>query len=379
MPLTSPPQTGPPLQQVDRTYVLHRRRRFIYFGGCDYFRLSSHPAVTAAVRAAVGQYGLNVSASRITTGNHQLYIEAEKRLARFFGVEQAVLVSSGYVSNLIAAQSCKERFDHVLIDEKAHASLLDAAVFLGRPVRPFRHCDASSLQTQLAALKKGARPIVLTDGLFAQDGSVAPLADYLALLPRRGGLLVDDAHGVGVLGEKGRGARAGLAVRDHRVIETATLSKAFGVYGGVVLGRASEMRAVGGTRLFAGSTPVPLPVVAGILMAVALLQKDGGFQARLARNTAYVKKALNEAGLATVGNASPIVSLVPESPSAIAWLKRRLSAAGIYPTFVKYPGGPPMGHFRFALSSEHTREQLDRLIEVLAGMAVSSGPRRKLG
>ena len=118
------------LQQVKRTYVRQRGLTLSYFGGCDYFRLGSHPVVLAAVREGLQRYGLNVAASRLTTGNHRLYELLEKKLARFFGVESALLASNGYLPNLMVAQALAGEFSHALIDERAHGSLIDAAQFL---------------------------------------------------------------------------------------------------------------------------------------------------------------------------------------------------------------------------------------------------------
>ncbi|NBV23254.1 MAG: aminotransferase class I/II-fold pyridoxal phosphate-dependent enzyme, partial [Proteobacteria bacterium] len=169
----------------------------MYFAGCDYYRLASHPRVLAAVGRALKSFGLNVSSSRKTTGNHVLYDELEHELARFFHAEQAVLLDSGYVSNLAVAQALRGEFTHVLIDARAHTSLMDAAMMSGATVVPFTHRDVVDFRRQLSGLKEGARPMVFTDGMFSHDGSVAPLVEYLAVLPAKGALLVDDAHGAG--------------------------------------------------------------------------------------------------------------------------------------------------------------------------------------
>ena len=132
---------SPPLQQTDRTYFFFRGRKLSYFGGCDYFRLTSHPAVLRAVRDGLNQFGLNVAASRKTTGNHRLYEELERKLARLFTAERAVFVSNGYLTNLVVAQALAGEFTHALVDARAHASLQDAAALLGCPVIRFAHRD----------------------------------------------------------------------------------------------------------------------------------------------------------------------------------------------------------------------------------------------
>jgi 7-keto-8-aminopelargonate synthetase-like enzyme len=357
---------APPLQLVDRTSVRYLGRILTYFGGCDYFRLSSHPAVRRALRAGLEKFGLNVAASRLTTGNHPLYELAERRLAQFFGVEAVALVSSGYVTNLVVAQALAGTFTHVLIDEGAHTCLDDAAPFFKARVLAFRDRDPAHAARRLSQCGPKAKPILLTDGMFSLDGELAPVEAYLRLLPRDGALLLDDAHGAGTLGRTGQGTLEVLGVRDRRIIRTITLSKAFGAYGGAVLGtRALIRRIQTQSPLFAGNTPPPLPLVCAALKSLDLLRSDPALRRRLIRNTTHAKDRLRRAGWALPDTPSPILSFLPDGSGQVRRLKRGLLAAGIYPSFIKYPGGPPQGYFRFALSSEHTREQLDRLVDAL--------------
>ena len=283
-------ELAPTLQQVDRTWVIHRGRRLSYFAGCDYFRLASHPAVLAAMQDGVIRYGLNVAASRRTTGNHSLYEQLEQRLAAFFGAGSAVLVSNGYQTNLVVAQALAGRFSHVLIDAQAHASLVDAAPLFECPVLRFEHGNAEDVARIGRRLGARARPILLTDGMFAHNGEIAPLQDYLAALPKDAGVLVDDAHGAGTLGRRGRGTAEHLGVKDRRLIQTITLSKALGVYGGAILGpKTLRKRVISGSRLFGGNTPLPLPLANAALEALNLLRTDKAMRRRLAVNTLYVK------------------------------------------------------------------------------------------
>ncbi|HRZ54696.1 MAG TPA: pyridoxal phosphate-dependent aminotransferase family protein [Candidatus Paceibacterota bacterium] len=362
---------GPALQQLDRVFVRYRGRILVYFGGCDYFRLASHPDVLSAARDAAARYGLNVAASRATTGNHSLYLELENALARFFGVDRALLTPSGYATNLVAAQGLASHVTHALIDEQAHASLADAAELLGCQVHRFRHLSPSGLAGRLRRLPDTARPLVLTDGLFAREGTIAPLADYMLLLPRNGLLLVDDAHGAGVLGSSGRGTPEIRGVRrESRLIQTCTLSKAFGTYGGAILGSAPLIgRIVRHSRQFAGSTPLPPPLAAAALKAVRIARSDPGLRSRLLDRVRLVKDALCKTALAQPQTPSPVIAVQARTLPAAARLRKELLRRGIYPSLIRYPGGPPGGYFRFALSSEHTRKQLDALTASLLSVS----------
>ena len=173
-----------PLQQIDRTYVRFRQRKLSCFSGCDYFRLASHPRVLAALQAGVKKFGLNVAASRLTTGNHVLYTRLETELADFFAAESATLVSSGYVSNLVAAQAMAGNFSHALLDDDAHASVSDAARLLDCPVLQFKSRDVDALAAAVQRCGPESKLLVLTDGMFSRDGSAAPLAQYLKVLPK---------------------------------------------------------------------------------------------------------------------------------------------------------------------------------------------------
>ncbi len=364
-----------PLQQVDRTYICHRGRKLSYFGGCDYFRLSSHASVMAALVEGMQRYGLNVAASRLTSGNHKLYGELEKRLAAFFGADAALLVGGGYATNLVVAQSLAGQFSHALVDERSHSSLRDAAQFLDCPILQFKHRDTENFAGTLRRCGHRARVIVFTDGMFARDGAVAPLRAYLKLLPRDGLLVVDDAHGGGTIGHTGKGSVEVEGINRARVVQNITLSKALGVYGGAVLcSKALRARFVDQSRIFGGATPLPLPLTYAAAKALEILKTDRSLRRRLNRNADYVKAALRRAGFRLPENSSPIICIQLDNPRQIARWKRALLAAGILPPYSSYSGTDADGGFRFALSSEHDRQQLDNLIQTLKLFAPKAEP-----
>lgn len=357
-----------PLQQIDRTFVLQRGRKLTYFGGCDYFRLSSHPDVLRAFQKGLDRFGLNVAASRFTTGNHVLFGQLEKALTRFFGCQAAALLSNGYATNLALAQSLAGTFTHAFVDERSHGSPNDASGFLRCPVKTFAHRDTADLNRQLKAAGRTAKPIVLTDGLFSHDGSIAPLAGILRVLPRRGLLVVDDAHAAGTIGRTGKGSLEACGVSDSRIVQTISLSKAFGVYGGAILGSATAIRHVlERSRIIRGNTPLPLPLANAALTSVRLLRTDRRLRARLRTNTSRIKGALRAAGFPVMDNESPIVSVTPASRQHAARIERALLRANVFPTLIRYGAGPD--YFRFAISSEHTAAQIDALASALMASA----------
>jgi 8-amino-7-oxononanoate synthase len=345
--------------------VRYNGEKHSYFAGCDYFRLSSHPDVLQAFVEGLDRYGLNVAASRLTTGNHAIYEQLESRIAEFFEVEAATLVSNGYMANSVAAQGLAGEFSHVFIDRESHASLIDAAILLEARVIAFKRGDATDLRRRLRAAAACRRPLVITEGLFGHSGEIAPLREYLALLPRTGMLFVDDAHGAGTLGETGKGTVEELGIPSSRVIRAITLSKAFGVYGGAVLGsRKLRRRILRGSCVFLGNTPLPPPLAAAALKSLDILANDRALRRRLPAKTALVKNALRTARLPVGHPSAPIFSITPKRRQ-IPGLRKRLLDRGIYPSFIHYPGGPRDGYFRFAISSEHSEAQLTALIAAL--------------
>ena len=355
------------LQFVGLNQVRLRRRILTYFSGCDYFRLARDPRVAQAARAALRRHGLNVAASRRTTGNHRIYALLEAALTDFFEAEAALLLPDGYFAPLAVAQALAGEYTHVLVDELAHGALQDAAQMLAGTVTSFKHRDAGALARLAAKCGKDSRPIVLTDGMFSHDGSVAPLRGYLKILPARGLLVVDDAHGVGVLGATGQGTLEHAGVSRQRIVQCATLSKAFGAYGGVVLGSgALREKILEHSRLFAGTTPLPPPLAGAALTALRILRREPRRRTRLHQNALRVRARLRAAGWDIPEMPGPIVRLPPLEETQVGALKSRLLAAGIYPPFLKYGNSSASGYFRFVISSEHTRAQLDKLINLLA-------------
>jgi len=348
------------LVQVRRTCVKTEESVWSYFGGCDYFRLASDPRIKRAVSAAVLRFGTGVSASRKTTGNHPLYEELEARLAAFFGAP-AILTSNGYVTNLIVIQALRTRITHCLLDERAHPSLFDAARMADCPRETFAHQNPQALARLLARLPRTAKPLVLTDGMFAYDGSIPPLDQYFARLPPEARLLVDDAHAAGVI-SGGRGTPALFSLPRQRVVQTVTFSKAFGSFGGAILCN-EELRSLilEDSHHFTGSTPPPLPLAAGTIAALGIISHQRQMHQRLARNVNRVRSAL---GLSSCDREriNPILAIYSDSRKQKERLRAALKRLGVYPSLIRYPGAPEAEFFRFSISSQHSRRQLDQLV-----------------
>jgi len=364
-------------QQLDGNRVRWQGRTLLYFAGCDYFRLARHPAVIKAASTGLQRLGLNVAASRLTTGHHRIYDELETQLAQYFRSRAALVLPTGYLTSAVVAQSLAGDFACVLIDDRAHPALQDAARHFECPVTTFRHRDPEDVLRVLRGIRRRGRVVLLTDGMFSLEGAVAPLRAYLECLPEDAMLLVDDAHGAGILGENGRGTPEHEGVGRGRLVQCVTLSKALGAYGGAVMGTpALRRRIMERSRAFMGCTALPPPLANAALCSVRLLRDQGGaMRRRLRRNAEQVKAALRVLGYKVPELPGPIILLHPPTDRETRQLKRRLLEDGIYPPLLRYAGAPT-GCFRFVISSEHTAAQLDRLIRSLRrfkGAGISGG------
>ncbi len=302
---------------------------------------------------------MNVSASRRTSGNRAFYEALEQELAAFFQAESAVLISSGYMTDLTVGQALTGQFTHAFLDARSHPALLDATRFLECKVRRFRHRDAQDCARQIQRAGRPSRLIILTDGMFGHNGSVAPLRAYARVLPPQGRMLVDDAHGAGVLGENGRGSAELEDVQDRRLIRTITLSKAFGVYGGAILGSAELRNAViQRSRLFIGSTPLPPPLVHAVRESLRILRRRPALRRRVLSNTHRLRELIRAGGIPMLEMPGPVVEIRPSMADARAAIDQALLDQRILPPWIIYPGGVEGGYYRFAISAAHREEHL---------------------
>ena len=353
-----------------RTQVLFEGRPLVFFGGTDYHRLASHPEVVRALQEAAQSEGLSCAGSRLTTGNHPLLARLEARTAEFLGRGSVTACSGGYLANTVAVEAVRDDYWRFFLDAGAHPSLASAAECLPRDrVHPFRGFEPEDLARELRLnLRPGEKPLLLTDGVVGGSGQLPPLLAYWQLVREQGGaLLVDDSHGLGVVGPGGLGSPALAGLPPGACIQTGTYAKAFGAFGGLVAGAAGLAGKVAArSRAFVGATPIPPPLAAAALRAIGLLQEHPewitGLQARMAR----VRERITALGFPAVDSPAPIVSVTHGDVRRNRRLRTILLKAGIYPSFINYPGCPPGGHFRFAFSSVHTEAEVDALLRAIA-------------
>lgn len=346
-------------------------RQVLNFCSNNYLGLANHPRLVEAARRAVEKYGVGPAAVRTIAGTMDLHLELERRLAAFKGVEAAVSFQSGFNANLATVPALVGREDVIFSDELNHASIIDGCRLSGAKIVRYAHCDANSLREVIAAEQEAGfrRAMIITDGVFSMDGDVAPLADIYAVAQAHDYLLmVDDAHGEGVLGKGGRGIVDHFGLHGKVDLEVGTLSKAFGAVGGCVAGNGvvvEWLRQRGRPFLF--SSAMTAPDVAACIAAIDILEASTELVDRLWENADYFKAEMKELGFDTGASTTPITPIMLGEAALAQHFSRALFEAGVFAMAIGYPTVPRgKARIRVMISAAHSRADLDKGLEAFA-------------
>lgn len=352
-------------------------REVINLASNNYLGLANHPKLKEAALEAVRKFGTGSGAVRTITGTMAMHMELERKIAKFKHTEACVVFQSGFTANAGTVSSVLTPDDHIISDELNHASIIDGCRLSRAKIHVFRHKDVAHAEERLAALKEiNARKLLITDGVFSMDGDIGPL-DKLAELGEKYGaiVMVDDAHASGVLGRNGRGTvdHFGLHGRVH--IQVGTLSKAIGALGGYVCGSHDLIEYLyHRARPFLFSTSHPPAVTAACLAAFDLLEAEPERVQLLWDNTAYYKAALRDAGFDTGMSETPIVPVIVGEAKTAMEFSAALFEEGLWATGIGFPTVPKgRARIRTIVTSAHTREHLDRAVEILKRVAARMG------
>lgn len=346
-------------------------RPFLYFGGTGYLGIQARPELAEAADRAFRRYGIHPATSRSGYGETHPLVEAESAAARFFGSESCWVLPSGWAVGSALMDTHRSRNDRLFVDQHAHYALREAARASGRPIVDFDHLDPDALRSRIdATLLGNERPVVLTDGVFPVSGRIAPLDRYLGILNGYDDslLLVDDAHGVGVIGPGGRGT-VSMHGMEHseRVRFGGTASKALGGYGGLLPGTAIRVEELQGrSRWFEGSTPLPTPIAAATAVALRIAHEEPELRTALAARTAQLRAGLRALGVAVEDLPTPVVPIVLTDASAMRRLAEQLRQRGVLvPYLPRYAGIGSDGALRIAVFATHTAAHVDELLAAL--------------
>jgi glycine C-acetyltransferase len=346
-------------------------RRVLNFCANNYLGLANHPRLRDAAKRAIDAYGIGPGAVRTIAGTMTLHLELERKLAEFKHADACITFQSGFTANLATVPALTGEGDLIFSDELNHASIIDACrLSKARTIR-YAHNDSADLRRKLAEHTQFRRRLIISDGVFSMDGDIAPLDQLCDVAEDHGAILmVDDAHGEGVLGKGGRGIVDHFGLHGRVDIEVGTLSKAFGVVGGLVAGKKpiiDWLRQRGRPFLF--SSAMTAPDVAACIEAVNILQESDELVTRLWENARILRAGMQALGFDTGHSQTPIVPLMlGEAPLAQAF-SRKLFEAGVFAMAIGYPT-VPLGKARIRVmnSAAHTPEDLEQALDIFAAV-----------
>ena len=356
------------LESPQGAWLVVDGKKTLNFCSNNYLGLANHPRVIKAAKEAADTYGVGPGAVRSIAGTLNLHLELEKRLAAFKRVESAITFQSGFTANLATIPALVGKEDVIFSDRLNHASIIDGCRLSRAKIIPYDHCSPTSLKEELEKNRKEyRRALVVTDGVFSMDGDVAPLDEiYQVTRDHEVILMVDDAHGEGVLGEGGRGIVDHYNLHSKVDVEVGTLSKAFGVVGGVVAGNPLVVEWLYQRgRPFLFSSAMTLPDVAACIESVKILEESTELVDRLWENAEYFKSEMKTLGFDTGVSTTPITPvMLGEAPLAQEFSKQ-LFEAGVFAMAIGFPTVPRgLARIRVMLSAAHSKEDLDQALEI---------------
>ena len=341
-------------------------RDVILLGSNNYLGLSVHPIVTEAAATAARKYGTGASASRLMSGNCDLYTELEAKIAKVKETEAALVFGSGYLANIGTIPVLAGDRDLILSDALNHASLIDGCRLSHATKQIYRHCDIKHLESLLTQSTKFRRRLIVTDGIFSMDGDIAPLPEICELADRYDAMvMVDDAHSFGVLGEKGGGTVEHFGLENHGVIQMGTLSKAVGGLGGYVAGSADLINfLVNRARSFIFTTGLPPATLAGASAALDVIYSTPELRRRLSSNVLLLKNALLEKGFQLLPSETQILPLILGAADVASRFAEVLLSHGVYAPAIRPPTVPEgTSRLRLSVIASHTPEDLEIAVE----------------
>lgn len=349
------------------TRLADRDGPVLAFCSNDYLGLAAEPALGQALQAGAARWGCGSGASHLVSGHYAAHEALEARLARFVGMDDALYFSTGYMANIGVMPALVGRGDAIFADKVNHASLVDGALLSRAELIRYPHCDLAALEARLAA-STAPRKLIVTDGVFSMDGDIAPLPELLALAEtHRAWLLVDDAHGFGVLGPGGRGCLAHFGLASPRLIYMGTLGKAAGAAGAFVAGQREVVDwLINRSRSYIFTTGAPPALAETLLTAVDLIEHSDARRAHLGALIARLKAGLQLERWQLLPSDTPIQPLVIGDNHETLAVSRALDAEGLWVPAIRPPTVPKgAARLRITLSAAHSLEQVDRLTDTL--------------
>jgi 8-amino-7-oxononanoate synthase len=356
-----------PFEDSEGTVVRYEGREIIMLGANNYLGLTMHPKVREAAIEAIRRYGTSCTGSRFQNGNLSLHSELEERLAAFVGKETALSFSTGYQTNLGTIAALAGRGDVLVTDKEDHASIVDGCQMASGEMKRFRHNDMKDLERVLGKIDDDKGKLVIVDGVYSVGGDIAPLPEIVELSEKYGArLMVDDAHSLGVLAQ-GHGTAAHFGLTDKVDLIMGTFSKSFASIGGFIAGDEQIIHYIQHhARALIFTAGLPAPNVAAVLATLDIIENEPEYVENLWDNYRHMRKGLEKLGYDIGSTQTPIIPiLIGDDTRAILFWKA-LFEAGLFTNVFISPAVPPnMALLRTSYMATHTREHLDRALNIL--------------
>ncbi|GAB5605291.1 8-amino-7-oxononanoate synthase [Sideroxyarcus sp. TK5] len=359
------------LQTPQSPHIIVDGKPYLAFSSNDYLGLANHPQLIQALQQGAATWGVGAGAAHLVNGHFTPHHELEQSLAAFVGKPAALLFSTGFMANLGVVQALVGKDDTVYADKLNHASLNDAMLLSRASMQRYRHGDMSHLESLLAK-QHGGRKLVVTDAVFSMDGDIAPLPELLALCEKHDAwLLVDDAHGFGVLGQQGRGSLSHSGLDSPRIILMGTLGKAAGVSGAFVAAEQVVVDSlVNNAHSYVYTTASPPALAVALLESLTLIEQGDAMRAHLQRLIAKLRAGLSDLPWQLMPSDTAIQPLLVGDNKQALTLSEGLRARGIWVAAIRPPTVPQRtARLRITLSAAHTESDVQRLIEALHALA----------
>ncbi|UVW35980.1 8-amino-7-oxononanoate synthase [SAR92 clade bacterium H455] len=350
-------------------------RSLINFCSNDYLGLASHPDIVQALKQAADLYGTGSGASHLVSGHSVVHQKLEEQLAEYTGRPRALLFSTGYMANIGAINALIGRPDLVLQDQLNHASLLDGGRLSQADFKRYKHVDMSSLEQRLEQ-SSAARKLIVSDGVFSMDGNLAPLREISSLAKKHSAwLMVDDAHGVGVLGQHGGGLVEELNMSVEQVpVLVGTLGKSFGTFGAFVAGSEALIETlIQFSRSYIYTTALPPAIAAATLASLKIVREETWRRDKLAQLVMRFRRGAEQIGLQLAESNTPIQPVLINNDEKVMQVGQALRAAGFLVGAIRPPTVPVgSGRLRITFSADHSEEQVDKLVTALDSLNLAA-------
>ncbi|HYR52050.1 MAG TPA: aminotransferase class I/II-fold pyridoxal phosphate-dependent enzyme [Candidatus Dormibacteraeota bacterium] len=358
-----------PIAENHGTEVTIGGRRIIMAGSNNYLGLTKHPKVIGAAEDALHRFGTSNNGSRFLNGTLELHVQLEERLAKFTGKEAALVYSTGYLTNLGSISALMDKGDVVVLDKDAHACIVDGARLSAADVKRFRHNDVRDLERVLSSIPAKAGKLIVVDGLYSMEGDIAPLKEIVKVAKKHHArLLVDDAHGFGVLGTRGAGASEMLGVEDQVDLVMGTFSKSFASLGGFIAGPRAVMDYLRHhARALIFSASVTPASAAAALASLDIIEHEPQLRTRLKEISDKMRNGFQAMGLEVgVGNGTPIVPIFIGDRVKTMQVWRRILDRGVFVNAIIVPAVQPgRDLLRTSYMATHEDHQLDTILRIV--------------